>query len=300
MWFANAAKVSLSRSPSGLVERSDVTDHPRTVRARRFAATQDRRCRWIRQGELGGPGLPVAHRHGLPSVRWQISCGRSDGDDDLAQGAAGRQVPDGVAVRPRPAARRHVLAAGLEQLTSWCERERDRIEWVRPDAGALCCLRLRRDAFDDAHVAAFWDLLPHHALQLASGAWFGESERVFRLGFGYLPLDRLVPACPHCPRPWTTRAPWAVRGDSSGSARQARSVSASSTATGLSAMPAPGDRLVRRHARRRAALGAAPASSAGEQASGRRIRRPQRTIMLGCHWTVMVRSAGHERTDQRP
>ena len=71
-------------------------------------------------------------------------------------------------------------------------RERDRIEWVRPDGGALCCLRLRRDAFDDAHVTAFWDLLPRHALQLASGAWFGESKRVFRLGFGHLPLDRLV------------------------------------------------------------------------------------------------------------
>ena len=108
---------------------------------------------------------------------------------DEALAAALLRHRDGVL-----AARRQVLAAGLEQLMSWCERERDRIEWVRPEAGALCCLRLRRDAFDDAHVAAFWDLLPRHALQLASGEWFGESERVFRLGFGYLPLDHLGPA----------------------------------------------------------------------------------------------------------
>ena len=35
---------------------------------------------------------------------------------------------------------------------------------------------------------------------------------------------------------------------------------------------------------------AAPASSAREQASGRRVRRPQRAIMLGWLWTVTVRS----------
>jgi len=37
-------------------------------------------------------------------------------------------------------------------------------------------------------------MLPGHEQQLASGAWFGESERVFRMGFGYLPPDRLGPA----------------------------------------------------------------------------------------------------------
>ncbi len=92
------------------------------------------------------------------------------------------------------AQRRHVLSTALADLTAWCERERQRIEWVRPDAGALCCLRLRPDVFDDVAVSTFWDLLPRHDLQLASGAWFGESERVFRLGFGYLPPERLVPA----------------------------------------------------------------------------------------------------------
>lgn len=89
------------------------------------------------------------------------------------------------------ASRRRVLADALAELATWCESERKRIEWVRPDAGALCCLRLRFDAFDDAAVARFWGLLPDHDLQLASGTWFGESSRVFRLGFGYLPPARL-------------------------------------------------------------------------------------------------------------
>jgi aspartate/methionine/tyrosine aminotransferase len=87
--------------------------------------------------------------------------------------------------------RRKLLAEGLASLSTWCDAERDRIEWIRPDGGALCCLRLRADRFDDAAVSRFWELLPRHELQLASGAWFGESDRVFRLGFGYLPPGRL-------------------------------------------------------------------------------------------------------------
>jgi aspartate/methionine/tyrosine aminotransferase len=92
------------------------------------------------------------------------------------------------------ASRRRLLAGALQELALWCESEHERIEWVRPDAGALCCLRLRSDAFDETAVLRFWDLLPGHDLQLASGTWFGESSRVFRLGFGYLPPARLGPA----------------------------------------------------------------------------------------------------------
>ena len=89
------------------------------------------------------------------------------------------------------ASRRRLLAGALDELTQWCEGEQERVEWVRPDAGALCCLRLRADAFDDVAVSRFWNLLPRHELQLACGSWFGESDRVFRLGFGYLPPERL-------------------------------------------------------------------------------------------------------------
>jgi aspartate/methionine/tyrosine aminotransferase len=92
------------------------------------------------------------------------------------------------------APRRKLLAEGLAELAAWCAAQAARIEWIRPDGGALCCLRLRADRFDAAAVAHFWDLLPRYDLQLASGAWFGESERVFRLGFGYLPPGRLGPA----------------------------------------------------------------------------------------------------------
>ena len=89
------------------------------------------------------------------------------------------------------APRRRLLATALASLAAWCAGEGSRLDWVRPDAGALCCLRLRRDVFDEGAVTRFWNLLPRHELQLACGAWFGESDRVFRLGFGYLPTQRL-------------------------------------------------------------------------------------------------------------
>ncbi len=88
--------------------------------------------------------------------------------------------------------RRVALGQALDELAAWHAGEAHRLDWVRPDAGALCCFRLSAAAFDDAAVARFWDTLPTLDLQLAPGTWFGESERVFRLGFGYLPPERLT------------------------------------------------------------------------------------------------------------
>jgi hypothetical protein len=49
-------------------------------------------------------------------------------------------------------------------------------------------MRLRPEVFDDLAVERFWERVPANNMQLGSGPWFGESTRVFRLGFGYLPL----------------------------------------------------------------------------------------------------------------
>jgi DNA-binding transcriptional MocR family regulator len=87
-----------------------------------------------------------------------------------------------------------LLARALQIVEQWQHSEADRIDWVRPDGGAMCCIRLRPDAFDDIAVQHFWAALPELDLQLGVGEWFAESARIARLGFGYLPLEQLLPA----------------------------------------------------------------------------------------------------------
>jgi DNA-binding transcriptional MocR family regulator len=90
--------------------------------------------------------------------------------------------------------RRRLLASALASVSKWRQAHAASLSWVVPDAGALCCMRLSPEVFDDAAVGRFWSLLAQRQLQLADGRWFGESLRTFRLGFGYLALDELDPA----------------------------------------------------------------------------------------------------------
>jgi aspartate/methionine/tyrosine aminotransferase len=91
-------------------------------------------------------------------------------------------------------ARRGLLAAGLQSVAEWVASQKGRVEWVKPDGGALCCLRLSPAAFDAEGVRRFWAALPDAELQLGDGAWFGESSAILRLGFGYLPIAVLPAA----------------------------------------------------------------------------------------------------------
>jgi aspartate/methionine/tyrosine aminotransferase len=87
--------------------------------------------------------------------------------------------------------RRSLLATSLSMVAAWVDRQNGSVDWVKPDAGALCCVRLNPDAFDEAGVRRFWSALPNSELQIGDGVWFGESSAVLRLGFRYLPIDVL-------------------------------------------------------------------------------------------------------------
>ncbi len=87
--------------------------------------------------------------------------------------------------------RRRRLADGLARTADWVEAHDADVEWVRPDAGALCCLRLRREVFDETAVDRFYDVLAGEGIRIANGLWFGEEARVFRLGFGLLSMEDL-------------------------------------------------------------------------------------------------------------
>ena len=91
-------------------------------------------------------------------------------------------------------ARRRRLAEGLARTADWVSAHDGLVEWIRPDAGALCCLRLKPEAFDDAAVGRFHDVLAGTGARVAKGAWFGDDARVFRLGFGLLSMPDLAAA----------------------------------------------------------------------------------------------------------
>lgn len=90
--------------------------------------------------------------------------------------------------------RRARLGQRLELVGAWVERNSEYIEWVKPSAGALCCIRLRRGVFSDDAVADFYREAAHHQVQIAPGDWFAEERRVFRLGFGFVAAQALPAA----------------------------------------------------------------------------------------------------------
>ncbi|OLF15167.1 pyridoxal phosphate-dependent aminotransferase [Actinophytocola xanthii] len=101
-----------------------------------------------------------------------------------------------------------LLTSTVDVLTRWAREHADVLEFLPPDGGAMCCLRLRADRVDDGAVPAFYEALAAREVRVAPGAWFAEPDRVFRVGFGHLPeesfrvaLDRVSDALSVLPGP---------------------------------------------------------------------------------------------------
>ena len=90
--------------------------------------------------------------------------------------------------------RRRHLADGLARTAAWVEANAAFVDWVRPDAGALCCVRLKPTVFDQAAVDRFYVALADAGVRVGNGTWFGDEARVFRLGFGLLAMPDLEAA----------------------------------------------------------------------------------------------------------
>ena len=86
--------------------------------------------------------------------------------------------------------RRTHLQQGHQLVADWVKRNSSGLSWVEPDAGALCCVRLKQS--DNHAIAEFYDRLKQHSVRVAPGPWFGDDPEVFRLGFGLLPHDELT------------------------------------------------------------------------------------------------------------
>lgn len=87
--------------------------------------------------------------------------------------------------------RRAFLGAGVALVADWVAAHHDELRWVRPDAGAFCCVQLHPDAVPPERLDRFRAQLRDRRTLVAYGEWFGDEPNVFRLGFGYEPLDTL-------------------------------------------------------------------------------------------------------------
>jgi DNA-binding transcriptional MocR family regulator len=139
----------------------------------------------------GAPGLRTGWlvvadrelREGLRSARFQ-SVIASSGVDDLLACAVLERADELLGERGA------LLSRTLATLEAFVAEHAEALEWVRPDAGALCCLRLRPGRYDGPAVERFHAALAERDARVAPGAWFGDAPQCFRLGFGHLPEAR--------------------------------------------------------------------------------------------------------------
>lgn len=144
--------------------------------------------------------------HGAPGLRigWAITRNRAL-REQLVRGKFNTviscsPVDEALALRvleqPEPdvAERRRRLEEGRARTAEWVAENQDLVEWVKPDAGALCCVRLKPAVFDDVAIGRFYTALAGEGVRVGNGTWFGDDARVFRLGFGLLSMPDLKAA----------------------------------------------------------------------------------------------------------
>jgi aspartate/methionine/tyrosine aminotransferase len=89
------------------------------------------------------------------------------------------------------ASRGELMARARATVGHWIGKQDGRLQWLPPEAGAFCCVRLDPDRFGEPDVRRFHDRLAGRRTAVAPGPWFGDSAHVMRLGLAYPPSGEL-------------------------------------------------------------------------------------------------------------
>jgi len=89
------------------------------------------------------------------------------------------------------AARGAVLADTCGVVERWIKAHTGQLRWLRPEAGAFCCLQLDPGTFGAGDIDRFHAHLARQRTMVAPGPWFGDSPHIFRIGLGYEPAAKL-------------------------------------------------------------------------------------------------------------
>ena len=83
-----------------------------------------------------------------------------------------------------------ILAQNFEITKQWIENHLI-LEWVEPNAGAVCFVRFKKEVKID--FTTFYQMLfKNYKTMVGPGHWFEQSDQYFRLGFGYPTASELI------------------------------------------------------------------------------------------------------------
>lgn len=136
----------------------------------------------LRIGWLTIPGQRLYEQLRLAKFNSSLSCGALDEFLATALLSQADQVL---------AARGALMADARGTVERWIKVHAGRLRWLRPQAGAFCCLQLDPHTFTPEDAGHFHARLARQQTLVAQGTWFGDSPLVFRLGLAYEPVDKL-------------------------------------------------------------------------------------------------------------
>jgi aspartate/methionine/tyrosine aminotransferase len=133
----------------------------------------------LRAGWLTVPDPGLREQLRLAKFNSSVCCGAVD------EFLAGRLLARADEILDQRAAE---LARARSIVEDWAAARAGALRWLRPDAGALGCVQLG----PSADPGRFYARLAALGTAVAPGPWFGDSDRVFRLGLAYEPPARLA------------------------------------------------------------------------------------------------------------
>ncbi|CZT20878.1 related to aspartate/tyrosine/aromatic aminotransferase [Ramularia collo-cygni] len=87
-----------------------------------------------------------------------------------------------------------------DRVASWVEEHSDIVDWVRPEAGAMCFIKVKAEPASGMNTF-YKHLLEKHGVYIGRGTWFERDDTFFRMGYGWptwqeleLGLDKIAMA----------------------------------------------------------------------------------------------------------
>jgi aspartate/methionine/tyrosine aminotransferase len=161
--------------------------YPGVPPAASFAGTSPRllTCGTLSKA-YGVPGLRIGWLT-VPSAQWYDQLRLAKFNSALACGTLDEFFAVRLLVQADQVleARGELMAEALGTTERWLAGQSGGLRWLRPEAGAFCCVQLDPDAFGPDEVERFHASLEQQQTRVARGPWFGDSASIFRIGLAY-------------------------------------------------------------------------------------------------------------------